>query len=40
MPVAQSGLGGRGCLGGVDMFDIYVRLDDEELAEEDCNRIL
>ena len=34
MPVAQSGLAGNGCFGGVEL-DIYVRLEDDELAEED-----
>lgn len=31
-PAAQSGLGGSGCLGGVDM---NVRRDEDELVEDD-----
>lgn len=32
-PTAQSGLGGKGCF---EEVDVYVRCDEEEAVDEDC----
>lgn len=35
IPTAQSGRGGRGCCD--DVVDVYVRLDDDEVVEDDLS---